>query len=100
MEENKDCKARERKLNFFELCGNNKFDHSNTLLGYFLVVYGCSDMEICNDAAKFFFMDLACSKTKRPPFALKNSELLARKFKTDGSISAPTGKKTIRKMAE
>jgi hypothetical protein len=42
---------------------------------------------------------VACSKTKRPSIALKNGELLARSFKTDGSISAPT-KKTIRKMAE
>jgi hypothetical protein len=56
-------------------------------------------MEIGNDTAKFFFMDLACSKTKRPSIALKNGELLARSFKTDGSISAPT-KKTIRKMGE
>jgi hypothetical protein len=65
-----------------------------------LVVYGCTDIEIGNDAAKFFFMDLACSNIKRPPLALKNGEQLARSFKTDGTISAPTGKKTIRKMAE
>ncbi len=89
----------ERKLNYFQLYGNNKVDRSNNLLRFFFVVYGCSDMKIGNDDdTENFFIDLACSNTKKLS-ALKNGELLARSFKTDGSISAPTTK-TIRKMAE